>query len=73
MLQRSIFIASAHKYVSMRNERKREMIKRILKSIERYNKYRSIFSELNRLNDKELADIGINRCDIPRIAAGERV
>lgn len=52
---------------------KREMIRKILKSIERYNKYRSIFNELNRLNDKELSDIGINRCDIPRIAAGEKV
>lgn len=49
------------------------MIRKILKSIERYNKYRSIFNELNRLNDKELSDIGINRCDIPRIAAGEKV
>lgn len=49
------------------------MIKRILRSIAKCNEYRRVVSELNRLNDKELSDIGINRCDIPRIAAGERV
>lgn len=49
------------------------MIKRILKSIAKYNRHRQIFNELSKLNDRELYDIGISRCDIPRIAAGEKI
>ena len=33
-----------------------------------YINYRQTFTELTRLNDRELADIGISRADIPDIA-----
>ena len=37
----------------------------ILRSWRRYN---ASLRELNRLGDRELADIGISRSDIPRVA-----
>jgi uncharacterized protein YjiS (DUF1127 family) len=40
---------------------------RFLRSWRRYN--RSL-NELSRLGDRELADIGISRSDIPRVAWG---
>ena len=40
-------------------------IVRFLRAWKRYN--RSV-SELSRLGDRELADIGISRSDIPRVA-----
>ena len=30
--------------------------------------YKRTYNELHRMNDRELADIGVNRCDIHRIA-----
>lgn len=38
---------------------------RMVRVWRRYNRY---LGELNRLNDRELADIGITRCDVQRIA-----
>lgn len=35
---------------------------------ERRATYRATLNELGRLNDRELSDIGIHRCDIRRIA-----
>ncbi len=35
-----------------------------------YRAYRT-FNELNRLNDRQLADIGLTRSDVPRAAAKE--
>jgi len=40
---------------------------RLLQSWKRYNKS---LNELNRLGDRELADIGISRSDIQRVAWG---
>ena len=39
-----------------------------------WRRYNQSLSELNRLGDRELADIGISRSDIPRVAmtAAER-
>lgn len=42
-------------------------ISRWLRASERI---RNTYRELSALNDKELNDIGISRCDIPRIARG---
>ena len=36
--------------------------------IKRWNRYHSTRRELNLLTDRELADLGILRADIPRIA-----
>ena len=35
---------------------------------ENYLRYRQTADELHSLNDRELADIGIARCDIPQVA-----
>jgi uncharacterized protein YjiS (DUF1127 family) len=37
--------------------------------LERRQQYRHTLGELSRLSDRDLADIGIARCDIPMIAA----
>ena len=42
----------------------------ISKKIAEYNRYRRTVIELSNLTNRDLADIGIARCDIPNIAAG---
>ncbi|MBB4124506.1 MULTISPECIES: DUF1127 domain-containing protein [Martelella] len=37
-------------------------------SFNNWMKYRQTVSELNRMNNRELADLGINREDIRRVA-----
>ncbi|HEU5016428.1 MAG TPA: DUF1127 domain-containing protein [Pseudolabrys sp.] len=44
------------------------MIASIVRFIREWKRYNESVSELNRLGDRELADIGISRSDIPRIA-----
>ncbi len=41
------------------------MLKRLISN---YRIYRKTFKELSSLTDRELADIGISRCDIPNIS-----
>lgn len=45
------------------------LINNIAKKIEKYNRYRRTVIELSNLNNRELADIGIARCDIYNVAA----
>ena len=33
--------------------------------------YRRTFTQLSRLNDRELADIGLFRCDIDKVCGGQ--
>lgn len=40
---------------------------RFLKYVGTWREHRSVIKELNRMSDKELADIGISRCDIDRL------
>lgn len=40
----------------------------IARSFERYRKYRATVYELSILENRELADLGISRADIPRLA-----
>ena len=37
-------------------------------SIDKGLRARRAYEELNRLNDRELADLGLSRCDIIRVA-----
>jgi uncharacterized protein YjiS (DUF1127 family) len=37
-----------------------------------WRRYREIVRELSQFSDQELADIGITRCDIGRVAGGAR-
>jgi uncharacterized protein YjiS (DUF1127 family) len=44
------------------------MIAHIVRFIREWKRYNQNLSELNRLGDRELADIGISRSDIARVA-----
>lgn len=44
------------------------MIAALARFIQEWKRYNQSLSELSRLGDRELADIGISRSDIPRIA-----
>ncbi len=44
------------------------MFASIVRFIREYRRYNQSLSELSRLGDRELADIGISRSDIPRVA-----
>ena len=67
------FILHCNKYVHiMHNKWRKKMqtlINNIAKSITKYNRYRRTFRELSNLTNRELADIGIARCDIPNVAS----
>ena len=40
----------------------------IRENFRNWQQYRRTYNELNRLSNRELADLGISRYDIPRIA-----
>lgn len=42
--------------------------KAIKRRMEMSMRYKTTMEQLGRLNNRELADIGISRCDIPRLA-----
>jgi uncharacterized protein YjiS (DUF1127 family) len=44
------------------------MFAHLVHLIREWKRYNRSLNELSRLGDRELADIGISRCDIPRIA-----
>ena len=47
------------------------LVKSISKKIAEYNRYRRTVIELSNLTNRDLADIGIARCDIPNVAANQ--
>ncbi|MBI2717001.1 MAG: DUF1127 domain-containing protein [Rhizobiales bacterium] len=44
------------------------MLTALVRFIQQWKRYNRSLSELSRLGDRELADIGISRSDIPRLA-----
>ena len=44
------------------------MLASVVRFIHQWKRYNQSLSELSRLGDRELADIGISRSDIPRLA-----
>ena len=46
------------------------MLAHIVRAYREWRRYHQSVSELSRLGDRELADIGISRSDIPRVAWG---
>jgi uncharacterized protein YjiS (DUF1127 family) len=44
------------------------MFTALVRFIQQWKRYNQSLSELSRLGDRELADIGISRSDIPRLA-----
>jgi len=51
-----------------RNRKSSVMFANIVRFIREWKRYNQSLSELSRLGDRELADIGISRSDIPRVA-----
>jgi uncharacterized protein YjiS (DUF1127 family) len=48
--------------------KKDTMLTALIRFIQEWKRYNQSLNELSRLGDRELADIGISRSDIPRIA-----
>jgi len=46
------------------------MLLSLIRMINAFREYHRNVAELSQLSDRELADIGIDRSDIPRIASG---
>jgi uncharacterized protein YjiS (DUF1127 family) len=46
------------------------MLLAIIRMIQAFREYQRNVSELAQLSDRELADIGLDRSDIPRVASG---
>jgi len=46
------------------------MLLSFIRMIQAFRDYRRNVSELSQLSDRELADIGLDRSDIPRVASG---
>lgn len=44
------------------------MLASLVRFIQQWKRYNQSLRELSRLGDRELADIGISRSDIPRLA-----
>ena len=46
------------------------MLLSLIRMIQAFRDYQPNVAELSQLSDRELADIGLDRSDIPRVAAG---
>jgi uncharacterized protein YjiS (DUF1127 family) len=78
LLRRNIIALTApeHAYFARKSIHRRAPVKTrgttmfasIVRFVREWNRYNQSLSELNRLGDRELADIGISRSDIPRVA-----
>jgi uncharacterized protein YjiS (DUF1127 family) len=44
------------------------LLANLVRALRSWRKFNASLRELNRLGDRELADIGISRSDIPRVA-----
>jgi uncharacterized protein YjiS (DUF1127 family) len=53
-----------------RHARRILMLLSIIRMVKAFRDYQRNVSELSQLSDRELADIGLDRSDIPRVAAG---
>jgi uncharacterized protein YjiS (DUF1127 family) len=53
-----------------REDKETQMFTTIVRFLRSWKRYNRSLNELNRLGDRELADIGISRSDIPRVAWG---
>jgi uncharacterized protein YjiS (DUF1127 family) len=50
--------------------RRLPMLLSLIRMIQAFRDYQRNVAELSQLSDRELADIGLDRSDIPRVAAG---
>jgi uncharacterized protein YjiS (DUF1127 family) len=49
------------------------MLLSLIQMIQAFRDYHRNVNELSQLSDRELSDIGLDRSDIPRVAAGEHI
>ena len=63
-----IFVPTRSSGVRPDEERQMTMLVAIINFLQSWRRYNASLNELNQLGDRELADIGISRSDIPRIA-----
>jgi uncharacterized protein YjiS (DUF1127 family) len=54
--------------IPLAGEKPKPVLSSIIRFIQHWKRYGGVMQELSRLSDRELADIGIARCDIDRIA-----
>lgn len=47
------------------------MLLSLIRMVQKLREYHRNFNELSQLSDRELADIGLDRSDIPRVASGQ--
>jgi uncharacterized protein YjiS (DUF1127 family) len=52
--------------INLNEPKRREM--NLIRNYRNWREYRSTVSELNRLSNRELSDLGITRSDIPVVA-----
>jgi len=52
------------------NTKETTMLLSLIRMIQAFRDYQRNVNELSQLSDRELADIGLDRSDIPRVAAG---
>jgi uncharacterized protein YjiS (DUF1127 family) len=50
--------------------RRLSMLLSLIRAFKAFRDYQRNVSELSQLSDRELADIGLDRSDIPRVASG---
>ena len=53
------------------NYRRLPMLLSLIRMVQAFRDYQRNVAELSQLSDRELADIGLDRSDIPRVAAGQ--
>jgi uncharacterized protein YjiS (DUF1127 family) len=53
--------------------RKTQMLLSLIRMIQAFRDRQRNIAELSQLSDRELADMGLNRSDIPRVAAGNYI
>jgi uncharacterized protein YjiS (DUF1127 family) len=53
-----------------RKIRRIPMLLSLIRMVKAFRDYQRNVNELSQLSDRELADIGLDRSDIPRVAAG---
>lgn len=75
MLQRQIqhYIRFQEWFGPFDHQENQIMLLVILRAIQSFKDYHRNLRELSALTDRELADIGIDRSDIPRVAAGHAI
>jgi uncharacterized protein YjiS (DUF1127 family) len=63
-----MFALNNRSALSRTKERRTTMLAALVRFIQEWKRYNRSLNELSRLGDRELADIGISRSDIPRVA-----